>query len=66
MEDLKGKTHYDELIDPALLVLSDNMRETGFNFLNNVKSDMLANFLSFKWLFQEIEALKEKNIQVTS
>jgi hypothetical protein len=44
MEDLNGRTHYDELIDPTLLVLSDNTRETDFNLLNNVKNDMIDNF----------------------
>lgn len=65
MEDLEGKTHYDELIDPSMLVLADKMRETGFNLLNNTKCDILENLCSLKWLFQEIEALEE-NIQVTS
>lgn len=66
MEDLEGKNHYEKLIDLATLILADNTREIGFKFLNNVKSGMLDHFHSLKWLFQEIEALKEKNIQVTS
>ena len=34
LEDLDGRTHYDELIDSALLVISNNVHETSFNFLN--------------------------------
>ena len=59
--DLDSSTHYDELIDRALLVLSDNVRETGFNFLNNAKNSLIENLCSIKWLFQEIEALKDRN-----
>lgn len=44
MEDLDGKTHYDELIDPALLVLSDNTRESDFDLLKNVKNILIDNF----------------------
>ena len=62
--DLDDRTHYDELIDPALLVFSHNVRETRFNFLNNAKNNLIDNFYSIKWLFQEIEALKDKNNQV--
>jgi hypothetical protein len=62
MEDLDGKTHYDESIDPTLLLLSNNTRESGFNLLNNAKSGLIDNFRSIKWLFQENKALKGKNI----
>ena len=64
--DLDGRTHYDELIDLALLVVSDNVHETEFNFLNNVKNSLIDNFCAIKWLFQEIEALKDKNNQVSN
>ena len=64
--DLDSRTHYDELIDPALLVISDNVRETGFNFLNNAKNNLIDNFRSIKWIFQEIEALKDKNNQANN
>ena len=59
--DLDSSTHYDELLDPTLLVLSDNVRETGFNFLNNAKNSLIDNFCSIKWLFQEIENLKDRS-----
>jgi len=58
--DLDSSTHYDELLDPTLLVLSDNVCETGFNILNNAKSSLIDNFWSIKWLFQEIETLKDR------
>ncbi len=59
LEDLDNRTHYDELIDPALLVIFDNAWETGFNLLNNAKNSLIDNLCSIKWLFQEIEALKD-------
>ena len=44
MEDLEGKTHFDELIDRALVVISNNAQETGFNLLDNTKNSMIDNF----------------------
>ena len=44
MEDLDGKTHFDELINPALVVISNSTQEIGFNLLNNVKNSMIDNF----------------------
>ena len=58
--DLNSSTPYDELLDSTLLVLSDNARETGFNFLNNAKNNLIDNLCSIKWLFQEIETLKDR------
>ena len=63
MEDNDGKAHFDELIDLALVVISDNVRETRLNLLNNEKDNMLDNFWSIKWLFHEIEDLKGKRSQ---
>ena len=60
MEDNDGKSHFDELIDPTLVVISNNARETGLNLLNNAKNNMIDNFRSIKWLFHEIEDLKGK------
>ena len=44
LEDYDGRTHFDELIDPALLVISNNAHETSFNLLNKVKNCMIDNF----------------------
>ena len=44
MEEIDGKTHFDELIDPALVFISDSARKTEFNLLNNVKNSMIDNF----------------------
>ncbi len=60
MEDIDSIIHYDELINPALVVLSNSAQETSFNLLNNVKNIMINNFWSIKWLFEEIKELKEK------
>ena len=51
MEDLDDKTHYDELIDPVMLVISKKTQEIGFIFLSNVKNCLVDNFNSIKWLF---------------
>ena len=64
--DLDSNTHYDELLDLTLLVLSDNVHETGFNFLNNAKNSLIDNFRSIKWLFQEIENLKDRSNQINN
>ena len=37
MEEKDGKIHFDELIDPALVAILDNVREIGLNLLNNTK-----------------------------
>ena len=60
MEDIDKKTHFDELIDPVLVVILDSAQDTGVNLLNNAKNIMIDNFWSFKWLFHEIEDLKGK------
>lgn len=60
LEDTDGKVHKEEMIDPALVVLSNKAREMEMNFLNNTENCMLDQFRSFKWLFHEIEDLKEK------
>ena len=44
MEDIDGKTHFDKLIDPSLVVISDSARDSIFNLLNNVKNSMIDNF----------------------
>ena len=63
MEDKEGKIHFNKLIDPTLVEISDNARETGLNLLNNAKNSMIDNFCSVKWLFYKIEELKEKRSQ---
>ena len=44
MEDNDGKAHFEELIDPTLVVILDNVREIGLNLLNNGKNNMIDNF----------------------
>lgn len=48
-----------ELIDLALVAISDNAREMGMNLLNNAKNSMIDNFCSIKWLFHELEEVKD-------
>ena len=64
--DLDGRINFDELIEPALVVFSDSVHVSDFNFLNNAKNNMIDNFWSIKWLFQEIEILKDRNNQANS
>ena len=55
-----GKIQLEELIDPSLVILSDNGRETSMNFLNNARNSLVDNFGSIKWIFHEIEEIKFK------
>ena len=60
MEDNDGKAHFDELIDPNLVIIYNSVWETRFNLLKNAKNNMIEKFWSIKWLFHEIEDLKRK------
>ena len=60
LKDKEGKVHFEELIDLALVSISKNVRDLGLNLLNNAKNSMIDNFFSIKWLFYEIEELKDK------
>ena len=44
IEDFDEKTHFDKLIDPTLVVISDSAWETGFSLLNNMKNSLIDNF----------------------
>ena len=44
IEENYGKTHFDELIDPALVVIFDSVRATRLNLLKNAKNNMIDNF----------------------
>ena len=50
----------EELIDPTIVAISDKARETGMNLLNNAHNSMIDNYRSIKWLFHELEEVKEK------
>ena len=54
----------NELIDPAIVAISDNARETGMNLLNNARNSMIDNFRSIKWLFHELEDVRERVSQL--
>lgn len=54
----------EELIDPALVIISDKARESSFNLLNNAKNSMLDNFRSIKWLYYEVEEMKDRIGQI--
>ncbi len=46
-----------------MVAILDYAREVGLNLLNNAKNSMIEKFHSIKWLFHEIEELKEKRSQ---
>jgi hypothetical protein len=50
----------EEFIDPAIVAILDKAREIGMNLLNNACNSMIENFRSIKWLFHELEDVKEK------
>ena len=54
------KPKFEELIDPAIVAISDNAKETGMNLLNNACNIMIDNFRSIKWLYHKLEEFKEK------
>lgn len=54
----------EELIDPAILVITDNARETSMNLLNNAQNSMIDNFRSIKWSYHELDEVREKVCQL--
>lgn len=48
----------EELINPALVILSDSAQEMGMNLLNNARNSLVENFWSIKRIFHEIEEIK--------
>ena len=50
----------EELIDPMIVEINDNAREIGMNLLNNSYNSMIDNFRSIKWLYHELEEVREK------
>ena len=50
----------EDLINLAMVAITDNARETGMNFLNNARNSMIDNFRSIKWLYHELEEFKER------
>ena len=63
VDDLE-KPRLNELIDPAIVAISDNARETGMNLLNNARNSMIDNFRSIKWLFHELEVVRDRVTQL--
>lgn len=59
-EEKKGQLQMEELIDPAMVAITDNARETGMNFLNNARNNMIDNFRSIKWLYHKLKESKER------
>ncbi len=49
----------EELIDLVIVAISDRAREIGMILLNNACNSMIDNFRSIKWIFHELEEVKE-------
>ena len=60
LEEKERKIQLDELINLTLVAITYNSREVGMNLLNNAKNNMVDNFLSIKWLFYELEEVKDR------
>ena len=58
LEGRDGKIQLEKLIEPTLVILSDNTREMGMNLLNNAHNSLLEKIWSIKWIFHEIEEIK--------
>ena len=63
VDDLE-QPRLNESIDPAIVAISDNARESGMNLLNNARSSMIDNFRSIKWLFHELEEVRDRVSQM--
>ena len=63
VDDLE-QPRLNESIDPAIVAISDNARESGMNLLNNARSSMIDNFRSIKWLFHELEDVRDRVSQM--
>ena len=63
IEDIDGRTNFDDLIDLGMVVILNNTRETRLNLLNNARNNMIDNFYSIQWLFHEIEEHKGRRSQ---
>lgn len=60
LEGNYGRIHLDELINPAMVILSDNSREVEMNLLNNARNSMVDNFRLVKWIFHETDEIKNR------
>jgi len=49
----------EELIDLMIVAVTDRAREIGMNLLNNAHNSMIDNFRSIKWIFHELEEIKD-------
>ena len=52
--------HLEELINPAIMEITDNAREMRMNILKNAHNRMIDNFRSIKWIYHELEEVREK------
>ena len=66
LEEKEGKIQMEELIDLTLVAIIDNKRELGMNLLNNAINSMINNFRSIKWIYHELEEVKERMGQLES
>ena len=54
-ENEEGKIQMEDLIDPALVILSDiTKEEPNIDVLNNAKNSAIDSYRTRKWTFHEI------------
>ncbi len=53
--DNQEEQHLEDLIDPVIVEISDNAKESRMNLLKNSHNNMIDNYKSIKWLFHELE-----------
>lgn len=60
-ENEEGRIQLEELIDPALVILSDIARENPeMDVLNNAKNSAVDSYRTTKWIYHEILELKHR------
>lgn len=62
--DNQEEPRLEELINPAIVAISNNAREFEMNLLKNAYNNMVDNFRSIKRLFHKLEEVKEKVVQM--
>lgn len=58
LQEKAGDLQMEELIDLALMVISDKAREFKMDLLNNAKNSLVDNFWSIKWILHELKDIK--------
>ena len=58
--DNQEGSRLEDLIDLTIVAISDKAMKIWMNLLKNARNTMIDNIWSIKWLFHELEEVKEK------